>query len=255
MKLFATDLDGTTVHGYNEMDESSITAIKRMQENGILVAVSTGRILAGVKFLKEDYNLNLDYYVLGNGSVVMDRDYKLIYKNTINYDMVKEMYNHLLKCPIEGIMHASTNDGLYFLSENAKLDKEYFFKSSIDEVSNMEIVSFVVSFDGHDEEVVEGIAKEMKAEFPEVEVFQNKCYIDVAPKNSSKASGIEKILEEEKQVKVLYTIGDSYNDIPMLEMTENSFTFVSSPEPIRKSAKNVVENFAESVNKFVFSDK
>ena len=38
-------------------------------------------------------------------------------------------------------------------------------------------------------------------------------------------------------------------------MTENSFTFVSSPEAIKKSAKNVVENFAESVNKFVFGDK
>ena len=65
----------------------------------------------------------------------------------------------------------------------------------------------------------------------------------------------EKILDKEKQVEVLYTIGDSYNDIPMLEMTENSFTFVSSPEAIKKSAKNVVENFAESVNKFVFGDK
>lgn len=255
MKLFATDLDGTTVHGYNEIEESSIAAIKRMQENGILVAVSTGRILGGVKFLKEDYGLNLDYYVLGNGSVVMDKDYNLIYKKTISYDMVREMYNHLLKCPIEGIMHASTNDGLYFLSENAKLDKEYFFKSNIDEISNKEIVSFVVSFEGHEEEVIENIAKEMKEKFTEVEVFQNKCYIDVAPKNSSKASGIEKILDREKQVKVLYTIGDSYNDIPMLEMTENSFTFVSSPEAIKKSAKNVVENFAESVNKFVFGDK
>ena len=63
MKLFATDLDGTTVHGYNEIEESSIAAIKRMQENGILVAVSTGRILGGVKFLKEDYYLPVNFNI------------------------------------------------------------------------------------------------------------------------------------------------------------------------------------------------
>lgn len=250
MKLFATDLDGTIVHEVDKVEKASINAIKELQKNGILVAVSTGRIFSGVKFLKENYGLNLDYFVLGNGSVVMDKDYKIIYKSVIDYAIVKNIYNYLLKAPIQGIIHVSTNDNLYYLSENAKIIKDYFFKSSIDKVADEEIVSFVVSFEGNEESKIEEIANDMRQKFPEIEVYQNKHYIDLAPKNSSKASGIEKILEIE-EIEELYTIGDSYNDISMLEMTENSFTFTSSPENVKKSAKNIVDDFSDSVNKFV----
>ena len=101
MKLFATDLDGTIVHEVDKVEKASIDAIKELQKNGVLVAVSTGRIFSGVKFLKENYGLSLDYFVLGNGSVVMDKDHKIIYKSVIDYDTVKKIYNYFLnKCVI-----------------------------------------------------------------------------------------------------------------------------------------------------------
>ena len=55
MKLFATDLDGTIVHEVDKVEKASIDAIKELQKNGVLVAVSTGRIFSGVKFLKENF--------------------------------------------------------------------------------------------------------------------------------------------------------------------------------------------------------
>ena len=59
------------------------------------------------------------------------------------------------------------------------------------------------------------------------------------------------MIEKLGDVKKLYTIGDSYNDIPMLKMTENSFTFQTSPEAVKNNAGNVVSDFDECINKYV----
>ena len=80
MELFVTDLDGTLLHKEYDVKKSTTDLIKEMQSKGIKVATATGRILRGVRFLKEELGLNLDYYVLGNGSVVADSDFNIIYK-------------------------------------------------------------------------------------------------------------------------------------------------------------------------------
>ena len=58
-------------------------------------------------------------------------------------------------------------------------------------------------------------------------------------------------MEKLGDIKKLYTIGDSYNDIPMLKMTENSFTFQSSPEAVKNRAGTVVSDFDECIKKYV----
>lgn len=251
MELFVTDLDGTLLHKEYDVKNSTTELIKEMQRNGIKIAAATGRILRGVRFLKEELGLNLDYYVLGNGSVVTDSDFNIIYRRSIDYKTIRALYDYLDSIPLKGFRNALTNENIYCLTGKPENDKPFFQDSGIDEIEGREVVSFVANYEGRDIKAIEEIAADMKRKFTGVEVFQNKYFIDVAPKGSSKAAGIKTVMEKLGDVKKLYTIGDSYNDIPMLQMTENSFTFHSSPEIVRENAGIVVSDFDECIKKYI----
>ena len=246
-----TDLDGTLLHEEYNVKKSTADLIKDMQKSGIKVATATGRILRGVRFLKEDIGLNLDYYVLGNGSVITDSNFNIIYKKSIDYKIIRALYDYLENVPLKGFRNALTNENVYCLTGKPENGKPFFQSSGIDEIEDKEVVSFVANYEGRDMKAIEEIAADMKQKFTEVEVFQNQHFIDVAPKGSSKAEGLKTVIEKLGAVKKLYTIGDSYNDIPMLQMTENSFTFHSSPEAVKNSAGAVVSNFDECIKKYV----
>ena len=251
MELFVTDLDGTLLHKEYDIKKSTTDLIKEMQSKGIKVAAATGRILSGVRFLKEELGLNLDYYVLGNGSVAADSDFNIIYKRSIDYKIIKALYEYLENIPLKGFRNALTNENIYCLTGMPENDKTFFRDSGINEIADKEVVSFVANYEGRDMSAIEEIAADMKQKFPEVEVFQNQHFIDVAPKGSSKAAGIKTVMEKLGDIKKLYTIGDSYNDIPMLQMTKNSFTFYGSPEEVRNNAGAVVRDFDECIKKYV----
>ena len=253
MELFVTDLDGTLLHRENEVKKSTAKLIKEMQKSGIKVATATGRILMGVRFLKEELGLDLDYYVLGNGSVVTDSSFNIIYKRSINYKTIRALYDYLDKVSLKGFRNALSNENIYCLSGKPEKNNPYFLNANIDEMENKEIVSFVANYEGRDMNAIGEIAADMKQKFPEVEVFQNQHFIDVAPKGVSKAVGIKTVMEKLGDIKKLYTIGDSYNDIPMLQMTGDSFTFHSSPELVRENAGAVVSDFDECIEKYVCS--
>ena len=246
-----TDLDGTLLHEEYNVKKSTADLIKDMQKSGIKVATATGRILRGVRFLKEDIGLNLDYYVLGNGSVVTDSDFNIIYKRSIDYKTIRALYDYLEKVSLKGFRNALTNENVYCLTGKPEKNKPFFHSAGIDEIENKEIVSFVANYEGRDMKAIEEIAADMKQKFTGVEVFQNKHFIDVAPKGVSKAEGIKTVMEKLGDIKKLYTIGDSYNDIPMLQMTGDSFTFHSSPELVRENAGAVVSDFDECIEKYV----
>ena len=251
MEPFVTDLDGTLLHKENDVKKSTIELVKEMQRSGIKVATATGRILSSVRFLKGELGLNLDYYVLGNGSVVTDSNFNIIYKRSIDYKIIRALYEYLDNVQLKGRRNALTNENVYCLTGKPESDRPFFHESSIDDIADKEVVSFVANYEGKDMKVIEEIAADMKQKFIEVEVFQNQHFIDVAPKGASKASGIKTVMEKLGDIKKLYTIGDSYNDIPMLQMTENSFTFQSSPEAVKKNAGTVVSDFDECINKYV----
>ena len=121
-----TDLDGTLLHEEYNVKKSTADLIKDMQKSGIKVATATGRILRGVRFLKEDIGLNLDYYVLGNGSVVTDSDFNIIYKRSIDYKTIRALYDYLEKVSLKGFRNALTNENVYCLTGKPEKSQPLF---------------------------------------------------------------------------------------------------------------------------------
>ncbi|MBS2904718.1 HAD hydrolase family protein, partial [Klebsiella pneumoniae] len=81
-----------------------------------------------------------------------------------------------------------------------------------------------------------------------VEAYRNQCFIDVVPKGCSKGNGIMMILEDEKlNTDDVYTVGDSFNDVSMFNITKNSYTFNEAEDLVKPHANNLIDYVHEIV--------
>ncbi|MGL4875105.1 MAG: HAD family hydrolase, partial [Clostridium sp.] len=95
-KLLASDLDGTLVFE-NKMPKENMESVKKLNESGQVFIVSTGRPLNGVDILEEEFNIGIDYYVLLNGALILDKDKKTVLHRKIERKTVEEILDKYIK--------------------------------------------------------------------------------------------------------------------------------------------------------------
>ena len=91
------------------------------------------------------------------------------------------------------------------------------------------------------------ITLQINQKYNDVQAFQNIDSIDIVAKGCSKGAAILK-LKELFHLEKIAGIGDSYNDLPMLEITDTSFTFHQSPLIIQEKAEFIVHNIKEAID-------
>lgn len=74
--------------------------------------------------------------------------------------------------------------------------------------------------------------------------FSNNMFTDILAAGVSKATAILGLFSK-LYGDNLYTIGDGENDVCMLEIAENSYTFKNSVEIVKRSAKEVYQSIDE----------
>ena len=96
------------------------------------------------------------------------------------------------------------------------------------------------------------MAAEINAEFGDaVNAFQNVIEIDIAPKGCSKGEGVRFLREYMKKEYGdirLYGIGDSMNDLPLIEASDVSYTFPYAPKELQDRVTMVVPTIVEALD-------
>ena len=77
IKLIASDMDGTLLNNRHEIDDETVEAIKKAEENGIIFAISTGREYDNVEPFLKKHNIRCQC-VLMNGAEYRDENGKII---------------------------------------------------------------------------------------------------------------------------------------------------------------------------------
>lgn len=261
MKFLACDLDGTLVETEkNFIRNDNIEAIKKLRNNGHKFIISTGRDIKGIRSIFADNNeIEFDYLVLCNGALILDNNFNQIYKNTLPHHVVKSVYDNIYK--------TTTNEdiAMYVTYENTSsvfytgCNKD--FKDFLGTFENINNESEVFS-EEREYNLISVFSKSSNCETAEklkeklVEVFgdsygifRNQAFVDMVGKDCSKGSGLRRILEIENwDINNLYTIGDSYNDISMFDITDNSFTFNHVEDGIKSQANHTVDFVHECIN-------
>ena len=138
----------------------------------------------------------------------------------------------IFECKVEAVLEGK--NGVYFLSENHNQFINYFKQKYIEE--GFQVSTFhpgdIVTFDKftvwYDEKAD---IKRFKAFLnPYFEIIQRDIdFIEVVPKNHSKASGIQTLIEHlHMSLEQTISIGDSTNDLSMLSYTKESIAMGNS---------------------------
>lgn len=85
--------------------------------------------------------------------------------------------------------------------------------------------------------------------------FQNKNHVDVCGVGCSKGTGINHVVNyfniNESNV---YGIGDSWNDLPLLDSVKHGYTFTYAPNEVKDKAEKVVESLSEAIQDILKED-
>lgn len=90
IKLFAMDLDGTSLDSNSILQEKTIDALKKLDENGIKFVFTSGRAMPSVRYLMSLTGID-NPSVTNNGALAYINKEKIIYQNPLKYEEVEEL--------------------------------------------------------------------------------------------------------------------------------------------------------------------
>ena len=207
-KVVFFDIDGTLLNDENELPRSTKEAIFKLKENGVYVAIATGRSPFMFEELRKE--LGIDTFVSANGSYVVVEG-KVISHTPLETEKLMKLE----------LATTKENHSMVFIGENGlfanRENDEYIEKSLRDlgmsyppvlkeEYKRVPIYQALVFCEAHEE----GYLKEH-------EYFKyirwHEFALDVLPSEGSKAKGVQKVLEHLSfAVEDTYAFGDGFND-------------------------------------------
>lgn len=240
MRALASDFDGTLyfMREQEPFRQSDIDAIRRFQEKGHLFGVCTGRSLQGIRLVVED-RISFDFYIIASGALILDRNLKSIYKRCISRELLTEIYEAYEK---RTKIVIQANDTVYNFGMDFPLQTRI---SSMDDIEGDDIYGF--SFGTESPQKAEFLAREINERYgQELTAFQNVYNVDIVARGCSKGNAV-RIVKDHYRIDCLGGIGDSYNDMSLLENVDCSFTFSYAPAELRRIAGHMVGSVGEAL--------
>jgi len=258
MKLIASDYD-KTFHRHDAQDlQINLNAVDAWRENGNMFAISTGRDVASMMHEKKVRNIDYDYLVALNGSLVVDADNNVLFKKTFEDKLARDLVDMLKLSMGDELIVSNGFDGCNQTNRTASLTndvaREVFernskiYSKSIETALDNEVLLIGCWSDNFEMAVM--LREEILSKYDtQVEVFLNLNYINIVPKGISKASGVEVVVKhigiDQQAVAV---IGDDLNDIPMLERF-NGYAVNNARPEAKAVALKVYDSVAELIHR------
>ncbi len=263
-ELLVMDLDGTLTNSEKKITQRTKEALFRIQEEGVHIALASGRPTPGVMPVAEELELEKygGYILSFNGANVMRMDTReVIYQNVVPKQFIRPLYEAALEEGI-GIISYSSNE----IIAGTKTD-EYMQKESkithmpIHEVENFpNFLDFPVNkcLMTADGEYMEEAEKRMQARFPELNVFRSEPYfLEIMPQNVDKAFSLSRLLKYmELSRSQMICCGDGFNDLSMIRYAGLGVAMANAQQVVKKeadyiTASNDEDGIALVVEKFI----
>lgn len=231
-KIIFFDIDGTliTEDEHKIIPESTKYAIAKARENGHLTFINTGRTIFNIG--EDIKSLGFDGYLCGCGTYI-EYGGEAVYYNRLNEDYCRRLSAEIRACGAIPVYERS--DCLFFdpafdNTPEIRGFKEIFLSSDIptDRTVNDKDFSFdkFVVFTTPETDIDE-FRRIAGGDFQLID--RGNGFFENVPKGHSKATAIFDILKRlDIPLENAYAIGDSTNDLPMLEAVPNSIAMGNS---------------------------
>lgn len=230
-KIIFYDIDGTILDDH-KMTESCKNAIKEAQSNGHLCIINTGRPYTTVPEIIKDFGF--DGLICGCGTYISFNN-QVIYQYELDETIRKETQDLLFSSDVDMVLEGST-DTCFINQVSSKgfieCYNEFSSQFPLHEYKEGELLNFdkmTLFFDINTDltQLRNGLSKYFDI------IERDPTFIEVVPKNHSKATGIDMLLKHiHMSTKDTFSIGDSPNDLTMLQHTAISIAMGNSKKEI-----------------------
>lgn len=254
IKHVFSDLDGTLYK--NGISQRNKDLIDEANKKGITIHIATGRVYHQALEMTKNTNVK-GYYICENGSYIYDKNQKQIDKGVLNDNQVRKIirfYNSMKDVD-------QLNELLYFKYDGKVISLEKG-DGSLLFPSKFIVMSSFIKLDSYENKVGNaGISmndieklKVVEARFEEkfgkeLDIyFSSETTINIVPKGVSKFEAIKKVCNlNHIKLDEIAVIGDSPNDLCMIEGIKESFSISSGNYKVKNKSKYIVDEVADAI--------
>ncbi|MFC0562420.1 Cof-type HAD-IIB family hydrolase [Halalkalibacter alkalisediminis] len=249
-KMIVLDLDDTLLRDDHTISDRTKNALMAAQEQGVKVVLASGRPTFGMNNIAEELKLH-EYgsYILSfNGAKIIDaKTSEEHFSSTLSPEMVHRLYE---LSQAEGVgIHTYVND--WIITEN-----EHPFTLKEGEITGLpikKVTSFVDSVIApvvkvlmvEDPEKLIKVEEKLKQEFKgTLSIMRSKPYfLEFLEEGVTKGSSLNALIQTLgiKREEVI-AMGDSYNDLAMIEFAGLGVAMGNAPEDIKEAADYVTDS-------------
>lgn len=275
-KLVCIDVDGTLLTSSKTVSKKTILTLRKAHEMGVHIVINTGRFLSSAAYYSQFLGVKSPVAAL-NGSIIMDNNsQKIMYRHPLKADIIEQLLDVCSRHSVRPIFYTDNtiysgnsmiNLFIYQLYLTGKLSSssKVYLKNVSSHKKWMDIIeknkNNFIKFEilSKNKKKIAS-AKEDLAKFSDIEAIDSNPYdIEVTAKDVSKgtAAGILADYFNIKKDEVM-CIGDSLNDLSMIEYAGLGVAMGNADEYIKERASYVTDTndndgVAKAVDKFILS--
>ncbi|WP_078593405.1 Cof-type HAD-IIB family hydrolase [Evansella clarkii] len=239
IKLIALDMDGTLLNNEHEISEENRKAIFEAEEKGVTVVLSTGRTLATCRDYAQALGLS-SYLVTSNGSEIYNESGEIVERNLLETEYIQMMVELTEKHPTKFWAAAVEDVFLNKMPEN---------------ISDYNWIKF--GFDVEDDRVREEIYNVLSQKGSLEISNSSPTNLEINALGINKAKALKRVCELLGiSMENVIAMGDSLNDIAMIEEAGIGVAMGNAQEMVKKTADyvtgtNLEDGVAKAIRKFV----
>ena len=246
-KLIFFDIDGTLWDDVMEIEDSTITTLKRLQENGHKIFLCSGRARGNIRSAKL-LEIGFDGIIAACGNHV-EMDGEILYENILDPDTTERAVAVLHRCHMPVVLEGPE---YHWIDKTGFEDDPYvayLFREMGKTAVHLESYTPDIRINKFSGDVLphtdyERIRSELGSDFDFIEHEGN--VVEAVPKGTSKATGIQWLCEYLGVDKAdTYGVGDSANDLDMLQYVGHGIAMGNGMEVAKQAAEFVTTDIHE----------
>lgn len=251
------DIDGTIISDDDKhiVPESAVNAIRAARKNGHLMYINTGRTIMNVE--PDLRNIGFDGYVCGCGTYI-ECDGKVLLNRTVPKPLCREIARLVYECDMTPVYERSDS---FFIDKRIREIGGFpalkaLFKTQGKDISrdiSEEDFGFDKMVAWYDEKSdLKKFKRGIEKEFDYIDRGYGFC--ELAVKGFSKGTGIEQVCRHHNiPISETIAIGDSLNDLPMLEAAAHSVAMGNSTEGLKEISSFVTKDLYDDGIEYALS--
>lgn len=252
--LYVSDLDGTLMHKDLKISDFSVRTINALVEKGVAFTYATARSISSAGTITKDLKLKLPV-ITRNGAVLADNNTgKIIEKALFTEKEVEMLKDMLPELPKTGFVSCYFGDDMKKVFAGSLHTAELqgyldYYKDDPSVVTVSDLSEMFMGNPGYvtiigDKDEIESLYIRTR-EYNgweclfQKDVYRDEYWLEIAPRNSTKAKSILK-LKEEYGFDKLVVFGDSANDMTMFKIADEAYAVSNAVDELKALATGII---------------